>query len=56
MTNETALSITATNIVAAYYVVAGIKIDVKTGEVSIPDGMEISEASRLFWESLKLHA
>lgn len=36
----------------SYLVIAGIKIHTKTGEVTIPEGMEISEAARLFWEAI----
>ena len=55
MTDKT-VSITGTLLEATYYVVAGVRINLKTGDVSIPEGMEISEASKLFWESLKQHA
>lgn len=31
----------------------GISIDTATGEVTIPDGLALSEASRAFWLDLK---
>jgi hypothetical protein len=30
----------------------GIKINLETGEVTIPEGMSLSEASRAFWEAV----
>jgi hypothetical protein len=30
----------------------GIKIDLETGEVTIPEGMSLTEASRAFWEAV----
>lgn len=34
------------------YFVSGISIDAKTGEVSIPEGMDLDEASHQFWDGL----
>ena len=33
--------------------IGSITIDTKTGEVTIPEGMELSEASRQIWEGIK---
>lgn len=30
----------------------GISIDTRTGEVTIPDGLSLSEASKAFWTAL----
>lgn len=34
----------------------GLRINVATGEVVIPDGLTLPEASRAFWEGLSLYA
>lgn len=34
--------------------IAGIRIECKTGKVTIPDGMTLDEASLTFWQNLAL--
>jgi hypothetical protein len=33
---------------------SGISIDTRTGEVTIPDGMSLSDASKAFWVALHI--
>lgn len=47
--------ITAATAIISHIVFGEIKIDLKTGEVYIPEHMDVSEASLLFWKALAIH-
>ena len=51
----TEYTITAANIKPTKMVLGDIEIDLKTGEVYIPEHMDVSEASLLFWKALAIH-
>ena len=51
----TKCEITAANVKASHIVLGEIKIDLRTGEVYIPEHMDVSEASLQFWKALAIH-
>jgi len=42
--------------IEAYIQIGRIKIALKTGEVEIPEDMEMSEAAKLFWDEVRKYA
>lgn len=48
--------ITFSNIPPSHIIVGNVKVDLRTGEVYIPEDMDISEASLMFWKALGIHA
>jgi hypothetical protein len=50
------ITVTAAKIEPSHIQIGRIKIALKTGEVEIPEDMEMSEAAKFFWDEVRKYA
>lgn len=51
-----AVNIVPAQIEVSHLVIGRIKVSFKTGEVEIPEDMELPEAARIFWDEISKYA